>query len=62
MKDQILIKLAMSNELSTEEFTLLQIIKDLKPFETIELKRNEQGEIVYVYTQKKKYIFLTTTR
>lgn len=50
----------MNNQLTQEERSLLQIIKDLKPFEVIELKRNEQGEIVYIYTRKEKYIFLTS--
>lgn len=48
------------SKLSSEEEQLLKIIRDLKTHETIELKRNERGEIVYVYTKKQKYIFLTT--
>lgn len=46
------------NDISQEELQLLQIIRDLKPFENIEIKRDERGNLVYVYTKKEKYIFI----
>lgn len=47
------------NKTSQEEEQLLQILRDLKPFETVEIKRNEQGQLIYIWTKKEKYIFLT---
>lgn len=47
------------NKLTQEEQQLLTIIRDLKLFETIEIKRNEKDEVIYIYTKKEKYIFLT---
>lgn len=44
--------------MSNEELQLIQIIRDLKPFETVEIKRDEKGNLVYVYTRKERYIFL----
>ncbi len=51
----------LKQPMSNEEAQLLQIIRDLKPYETIELKRDERGNIVYVYTRKDKYIFLVSS-
>ena len=45
--------------MNNEEQQLIQIIRDLKPFETVEIKRDEKGNLVYVYTKKERYIFLT---
>lgn len=39
-----------------EALQLLAIIKSLKPFETVEIKRDEKGNLVYIYTKKEKYI------
>lgn len=47
------------NDLNVEELSLIQIIRDLKPFETIEIKRDDKGSLIYVYTRKDRYIFLT---
>jgi hypothetical protein len=35
---------------------LIAIIKDLKPFETIEIKMDEKGNIVYTYTKKERTV------
>lgn len=48
------------SKLTSEEEQLIQIVRDLKVYETIELKRNEKGEIVYIFTKKEKHIFLTS--
>lgn len=40
----------------SDEQKLLLLIKDLKPFETLEIKRDDKGELVYVYTQKSRGI------
>lgn len=48
----------MSEEITKEEYQLLKIIKDLKPYENVEIKRDERGDLVYVYTHKEKYTFL----
>lgn len=47
------------NDLSPDEAHLIQIIRDLKQFETIELKRDDKAQIVYIFTQKNKFTFLT---
>lgn len=39
-----------------KEEQILHILKDLKPFETIEIKRDERGNIVYIHTHKERHI------
>lgn len=45
--------------MNKEEAQLLAIIRNLKPFETVEIKRDEKGVLIYVYTKKERYILLT---
>ena len=45
--------------MNKEEAQLLAIIRNLKPFETVEIKRDEKGNLIYIYTKKERYIFLT---
>lgn len=47
-------------ELSNEEIQLITIIRDLKPFEVIDIKREDKtDQIVFTYTNKKRFILLT---
>lgn len=45
--------------MNEQEIQLIAVIRDLKPFETIEIKCDEEGKVIYTYTQKKRYILLT---
>lgn len=47
------------NKPSQEELQLIQIVRDLRPFETVEIKLNEKSEVVFIYTKKEKTILLT---
>lgn len=42
-----------------EEAALIEIVRNLKPYESIEIKMDENGKIVYTYTKKERHIFLT---
>lgn len=35
------------------------IVRSLKPFEVVELKLNDSGEVMYTYTKKERYLLLT---
>lgn len=45
--------------MSKEEAALIEIVRNLKPFETIEIKMDDNGKIIYTYTKKERHIFLT---
>lgn len=47
------------NNPTQEELQLIQVVRDLKPFETVEIKLNEKGETQFIYTKKEKSILLT---
>lgn len=47
------------NDLNQEELQLIAIIRDLKPYENIEIKRDDKGNLTWVYTKKERYVFLT---
>lgn len=61
MSDKAFSKIVKENleKIGAEEYQLIHIIRDLKRFETVEIKRNEHGNLEYIYTKKEKYIFLT---
>lgn len=61
MNDKNFSKIVKENleKIGAEEYQLIHILRDLKRFETVEIKRNESGTLEYIYTKKEKYIFLT---
>ena len=46
------------NNLTKEEAQLLAILRDLKSFEMIEIKKDTDGNLVYTYTRKERHILL----
>lgn len=47
------------NNLSKEEVQLITILRDLKPFEVIEIKVDENRNVIYTHTRKERYTILT---
>lgn len=45
--------------LSQDELKLLMILRTMHPYDTVEIKRDSQGELSLIYTQKEKWLFLT---
>lgn len=44
-----------------QELELIEIIRNLKPFEDIAIKKDEHGKVVFTYTQRKRIVVLTHT-
>lgn len=49
----------MNNDITNDEMQMIMIMRSLRPFETLEFKLNDSGELVYVYTRKERYVVLT---
>ena len=49
------------NDISKEEMELILIARDLRPFETIELKLNESGDIIYTWKRQERYMLTKKT-
>ena len=45
--------------MNKDELALIEIVRNLKPYESIEIKMDENGKIVYTYTRKERHVFLT---
>jgi hypothetical protein len=46
------------NKISEAEILqLIAILRDLKPYETVEIKRDDKGNLQYIHTKKEKYTF-----
>lgn len=50
-------KQAMNNITEAEALQLMEILRTLKPFESVEIKRDDKGNLQYVHTKKEKYTF-----
>lgn len=48
-----------TNNLTPDELAMVMIMRSLKPFEVLEFKLNESGDLIYTYTKKDRYIVLT---
>ena len=44
------------NDITQDEINLIAIIRTLKPFEVVELKLNDSGEVIYTYTRKDRHL------
>lgn len=47
------------NDLTQDELSMIMIMRSLKPFEVLEFKLNDAGDLVYTYTRKDRYVVLT---
>lgn len=49
------------NNPTPQEIELLEIIRGLKPYEDITIKKDEHGKVIFTYTQRQRIVVLTHT-
>lgn len=49
------------NNPTPQELELIEIIRKLKPYEDISIKKDDQGKVIFTYTQRQRIVVLTHT-